>query len=145
MSILLFIAIVLIACNFVVSLVSAADLRSKRNRLAKLEERRDRTKAELQEAEQHRKMAEGTRAMHNRLKEEKQAEINKQKKIIEELAEITEEDREIKVASEEDKTGGSKDTGGDEHEISTRIPAMNRKASDKDKEAKSIRMRTPKR
>ena len=122
------------------------DWGAKRNRLAKLEERREQVKSKLHEIEEHRKMAEGTRAMHNRLKSEKEAEIARQQQILGELEAITEEDREIKIASEEEK---QKATAAEDpakaHEIRTRIPAMNRKSDDADKEVKSIRMRTPKR
>ena len=69
----------------------------------------------------YRKMAEGTRAMHNRLKSEKEAEIARQQQILGELEAIAEEDREIKITSEEEKQkAAAAEDPAKAHEIRTR-------------------------
>ena len=128
MSMLMLVAVILISCNVAVALISSADLRAKRNRLAKLEERREQVREQLKEVERHRKLAEGTQAMHKRLKAEKEAQMAGQQQFLGELEKLIEEEREIKVAGEEDKererTAESNEESLHDKQIRTRIPTM---------------------
>ena len=150
MSMLMLVAVILISCNVAVALISSADLRAKRNQLAKLEERRDRVREQLREVERRRRLAEGSRALHHRLKVDKEAQMVGQQQILGELEEMVEEEREIKVAGEEDKererTAKSNEESLYDKQIRSRIPAINRTLGEEgESEEKSIGIHRPER
>ena len=98
MSLLITTSALLIIATIVVSLATASDLQKQRQRIAKLERDALELELELELAEGQRKTADGSLALHTKLRDERLKKIAQLNEELEFLEEERVSEREIKVA-----------------------------------------------
>jgi len=98
MTVLITTAALLVLATIAISLYTASELQSQRQRLAKLEQAALEVEQELEDVEEQKKAADGSLGLHEKLRDEKLARIDELNEELEFLKEDRVSERDIKVA-----------------------------------------------